>query len=244
MAQITNNYGLDILGEALLDYQQGKYTEDIKTFSSLDEEDSIPLPHFFRSYAKMPELEKKALKICKGKILDIGAGAGSHSLYLQKKGYQVTAIDISAGAIETCVLRGIKNTIHKNILNFSGTKFDTLLLLMNGIGIIEKLASLDKYFKHFKSLLNHTGQIILDSSDIIYMFEQDKDGGYWIPENSTYYGEVEFTMQYKGNKSNPFGWLDLDYNTLKNAAEANNFNCELVSEGNHYDYLARLTLKS
>ncbi|WP_394970342.1 class I SAM-dependent methyltransferase [uncultured Croceitalea sp.] len=244
MAQNTNNYGLDIFGEALLDYQQERYTEDIKTFSSLDEEDSIPLPHLFRSYSKMPELEKKALKLCKGKILDIGAGAGSHSLYLQKKGHQITAIDISAGAIETCSLRGVKNTIHKNILNYSETKFDTLLLLMNGIGIVEKLSNIDTYLKKFKSLLNPMGQIILDSSDIIYMFEQDNDGGYWIPNNVIYYGEVEFTMEYKDNKSDPFGWLYLDYNTLKNAAESNNFNCELVSEGNHYDYLARLTVKS
>ena len=245
MAQITNNYGLDILGEALLDYQQGKYTEDIKTFSSLDEEDIIPLPHFFRPFHKMPALEKRALKMCKGKILDIGAGAGSHSLYLQEKGHQITALDISAGAIETCSLRGIKRLVHKNILDYSGTKFDTLLLLMNGIGIIEKLANLDRHLKHLKSLLNPMGQIILDSSDIIYMFEHDdEDGGYWIPENSGYYGQVVFVMEYKGSKSDPFGWLYLDYNTLKNAAEANNLNCELVSEGNHYDYLARLTVNS
>ncbi|WP_350293587.1 methyltransferase domain-containing protein [uncultured Croceitalea sp.] len=244
MVQNTNNYGLDVFGQALLDYQKGAYTEDIKTCSSLDEEDSIPLPHLFRTYKKMPLLEKKALELCKGSILDIGAGAGSHSLYLQGKGHRVCALDISLGAIETCKLRGVKKTTHSNILDYSGTEFDTLLLLMNGIGIVEKLKNLNGYLKHFKSILKPSGQILLDSSDIIYMYDEDEDGGYWIPESINYYGEVEFTMQYKNRKSKPFGWLYLDYNALRNACEANNLKCELVSEGKHYDYLARLTLKS
>ncbi len=244
MAQNTNNYDLDIFGEALLDYQKGEYTEDIITFSSLEEEDCIPLPYLFRSFTEMPSLEKEALKKCKGTILDIGCGAGSHSLHLQNQELSVVALDISEGAIETSKLRGVKNTINSNILDYSGTKFDTLLLLMNGIGIVEKLSNLDMYLKHFKSLLKTSGQILLDSSDIIYMYEEDNDGGYWIPEHSDYYGEVEFTMQYKNAISEPFGWLYLDYNTLKNAAETNNFNCELVRVGKHYDYLARLTVKS
>lgn len=235
---------MDIFGEALLDYQKGNYTEDIKTFSSLDEEDLIPLPYLFRTFNKMPAVEQKALQLCKGSILDIGAGAGSHSLYLQKKGHQVTAIDISAGAVATCKLRGVEKTVKSTILDYSESKYDTLLLLMNGIGVCEKLKHLNDYLKHFKSLLKPNGQILVDSSDIIYMFEQDNDGGYWIPENVPYYGEVEFTMQYKNQKSLPFGWLYVDYNTLKNAAETNNFSCELVSEGNHYDYLARLIFKA
>jgi len=242
LAQNTKNNGLDIFGEAILDYQNGNYTEDIKTFSSLDEEDSIPLPYLFRDFKKMPVLEQKALKLCKGDVLDIGAGAGSHSLWLQKNGYQVTALDISAKAIETCGLRGVKNTVEANILNYSGKKFDTLLLLMNGIGICEKLADLSKYLKHFKSLLKPNGQIILDSSDIIYMYEQDNDGGYWIPDSPAYYGEVTFTMEYKNKKSFPFNWLYVDYNTLKNATEASGFSCTLVREGNHYDYLVRLSM--
>ncbi|WP_339337692.1 class I SAM-dependent methyltransferase [Croceitalea sp. MTPC9] len=235
---------MDVFGEALLDYQKGNYIEDIKTFSSLDEEDIIPLPYLFRSYKNMPQLEQKALNLCKGSILDIGAGAGSHSLYLQEKGHQVCALDISLGAVETCKLRGVKNTVHSNILDYSGIEFDTLLLLMNGIGIVEKLENLDSYLRYFKSILKPSGQFLLDSSDIIYMYDEDEDGGYWIPEGVNYYGEVEFTMQYKNRKSNPFGWLYLDYNTLRNACEANNFNCELVSEGKHFDYLARLTVKS
>ena len=232
----------DILGKALLDYQSGNYSEDIKTYSSLDEEDIIPIPYLFRDFKKMPTLEQKALKLCKGNILDIGCGAGSHSLYLQKKGLAVTALDQSPGAIETCKLRGIEHTVLQDIQDVKLQKYDTLLMLMNGIGIVGKLKNIDQFFTHLKSLLKPKGQILLDSSDIIYMYDEDEDGGYWIPDNQNYYGEVTFEMEYRGEKSEPLDWLYLDYNTLQRAANANNLTCELVSKGKHYDYLARLTL--
>ncbi|MEQ8217423.1 MAG: class I SAM-dependent methyltransferase [Arenibacter sp.] len=232
----------DILGKALLDYQSGNYSEDIKTYSSLDEEDIIPIPYLFRDFKKMPPLEQKALKLCYGNILDIGCGAGSHSLYLQKKGLAVTALDQSPGAVETCKLRGIEHTVLQDIQDFNLQKYDTLLMLMNGIGIVGKLKNLDQFFSHLKSLLKPKGQILLDSSDIIYMFDEDEDGGYWIPNDQNYYGEVTFEMEYHGEKSEALDWLYLDYNTLQRAANANNLTCELVSKGKHYDYLAKLTV--
>ncbi|WP_108247072.1 class I SAM-dependent methyltransferase [Muricauda brasiliensis] len=233
----------DVFGMALEDYQNGRYTEDIKTFSSLDEEDVIPVPYLFRTFDEMPKIEQKALKLARGKVLDIGAGAGSHSLYLQEKGIDVTALDNSEGAIAVCKDRGIKSTVLNNVLDYSTEKYDTLLLLMNGIGLAGKLKNLSQFLTHLASLLRPNGQILLDSSDIVYMFEQDDDGGYWIPDDGTYYGEVEFEMEYKNQKSNPFDWVYVDINTLQNACESNGFNCELIISGEHYDYLAKLTLK-
>ncbi len=131
---------MDIFGKALLDYQNGNHIEDIKTFSSLDEEDTIPVPYLFRNYGEMPVIEQKALHLCRGSVLDIGCGAGSHSLYLQEKGFQVTALDSSQGAIETCKRRGVKSTQNCSIQDFKNQKFDTLLLLMNGIGIVGLIA--------------------------------------------------------------------------------------------------------
>ena len=230
----------DIIGKALLDYQNGNYSEDIKTFSSFDEEDVIPLPYLFRDFDRMPSIEQKALGLCVGSVLDIGCGAGSHSLHLQQQHVNVTALDSSLGAIETSKARGVQQTTISEIQKYTGENFDTLLLLMNGIGLAGSLPNLSDFLSHLKSLLKPNGQILLDSSDLIYMFEKDDDGGYFIPATDTYYGEVTFTMTYKNEHSNPFNWLYVDFNTLSSIALQQNLSCELICEGEHYDYLARL----
>jgi len=233
----------DLFGKAIFDFHTKNSPEDISTETSISEEDEMSVEYLFRSYNEMPEIEKKALQLAKGKILDVGCGAGSHALSLQnERSLDVTAIDISEKAIETCLLRGIKNAKVENILDFEGEKFDTILLLMNGTGIFGKLKNCTQYLNKLKSLLNPGGQILIDSSDIIYMFDEDEDGGKWIPSENDYYGELVFNISYKGEKEEPFDWLYLDYNTLQNAAIANGLHCELILEGEHYDYLARLSI--
>ena len=191
----------------------------------------------------MPKLEQKALQLAKGKVLDVGCGAGSHALELQnERKLDVTAIDISENAVKACQLRGIENVKVANILDLdSENKFDTILLLMNGTGIFGTLNETAKYLQKLKSLLNEGGQILIDSSDLIYMFDQDEYGAYSIPADG-YYGELTFTVQYKGETEETFPWLYLDYNTLQNAALANDLQCELVAKGEHFDYLAKLSL--
>ncbi|NHF58157.1 class I SAM-dependent methyltransferase [Flavobacteriaceae bacterium TP-CH-4] len=227
----------DIFGTALLDYQKGAYTEDLITFSSLGEEDVMPLPYLFRNFQQMPPLEQKALKGCEGRILDIGCGAGSHSLVLQERGLDVTAIDHSPGAIETCRIRGVRQTVLCDICSYEGQRFDTLLMLMNGIGIVGTLAQLGPFLDHLKTLLRPGGQLLLDSSDIIYMFDEGDKPQEW----EHYYGEVTFTIQYKGMTGPSFPWLYVSYGVLEEIAKAHDFSCELVGDGEHYDYLARLS---
>jgi SAM-dependent methyltransferase len=233
---------LDLFGKAILDYQTQNAPEPLITATSISDEDEMNVAYLFRSYDLMPKIEQKALQLAYGKVLDIGCGAGSHALTLQnERNLDVTAIDISANAIAACTLRGIQNCLMQNILEYDpAEKFDTILLLMNGTGIFETLEKTPLYLKKLKSLLTDTGQILLDSSDLIYMYDQDDDGGAWIPSND-YYGELTFTVQYKGATELPFPWLYMDYNTLQNAAFANGLQCELISEGEHFDYLARLT---
>ncbi|WPO79660.1 class I SAM-dependent methyltransferase [Flavobacterium sp. KACC 22761] len=233
----------DLFGKAMFDFQTNNSPEDIITETSISEEDEMSIEYLFRSYSEMPKLEQKALQLAFGRILDVGCGAGSHSLSLQnERNLDVTSIDISEKAIETCKLRGLKNAKVQNILDFEDNKFDTILLLMNGTGIFGKLENCNAYLLKLKSLLNPGGQILIDSSDIIYMFDEDEDGGKWIPSDNNYYGELTFTISYKGEKEEPFNWLYLDYNTLQNAANANGLQCELILEGEHYDYLAKLSL--
>jgi SAM-dependent methyltransferase len=229
----------DLFGQALLDYQSGNYTEDIMTSTSISDEDELPLPYLFRSFKEMPKLEKQALKLCKGSILDAGCGAGSHSLYLQEKGFKVKAIDISKGAIEVCKLRGAKNAELKALLDETET-FDTILLLMNGTGIFQELSQVSKYLTHLKSLLKPNGQILIDSSDIKYMYEDD-DGGLWMDANSNYYGELDYFLSYKREKEVPMKWLYLDFDTLNLVCETVGLNCELILKGKHFDYLAKLS---
>jgi SAM-dependent methyltransferase len=233
---------LDLFGKAILDYQTQNAPEPLITATSISDEDEMNVAYLFRSYDLMPKIEQKALQLAYGKVLDIGCGAGSHALTLQnERNLDVTAIDISANAVAACTLRGIQNCLMQNILEYDpAEKFDTILLLMNGTGIFETLEKTPLYLKKLKSLLTDTGQILLDSSDLIYMYDQDDDGGAWIPSND-YYGELTFTVQYKGATELPFPWLYMDYNTLQNAAFANGLQCELISEGEHFDYLARLT---
>jgi SAM-dependent methyltransferase len=233
----------DLFGKAMYDFQTNNSPEDIITETSISEEDEMSVAYLFRSYDEMPKLEQKALQLATGKILDVGCGAGSHSLTLQiDRNLDVIAIDISEKAIETSKLRGVKDARVQNILDFEGEKFDTILLLMNGTGIFGKLENCNNYLSKLKSLLNAGGQILIDSSDIIYMFDEDEDGGKWIPSEKEYYGELVFNLSYKGEKEVPFDWLYLDYNTLQNAAIANGLKCELVLEGEHSDYLAKLSV--
>jgi len=230
----------DALGEALLDYLNDRNTEDIKVISSISENDKLPLSYLFRTEEELPIIEKKALSLCKGKVLDVGAGSGIHSLILQKRKLAVTSIDTSKGAVETMKQRGVINPLHKNFFALKNKKFDTLLFLMNGVGIAQTLGRLTPFLIHCKSLLSENGQILLDSSDIKYMFEEE-DGSFLLNLNENYYGEVAYQMSYKNHKTLPFSWLFVDFYTLQNHASQIGLTCELIIEGNHFDYLARIT---
>ena len=231
----------DLFGKAIHDYQTQNSPEDLITETNISEPDEMSVAYLFRSYAQMPKIEKRALDLSKGKVLDVGCGAGSHSLFLQnERNLDVMAIDISANAIETCMLRGVRNARVCDLLAFADDTFDTILLLMNGTGIFGTLDKTSGFLKKLSSLLNPGGQILIDSSDIIYMFDEDDDGAFLVPADS-YYGELTFNLTYKGEQENPFPWLYLDYNTLQNAALANGLACELLVEGDHFDFLARLS---
>lgn len=230
----------DILGNALLDYQHGRYTEDLMTETSISEADEMPLPYLFRSFDEMPLLEKEALGLARGSVLDVGCGAGSHALYLQQQGLKVTAIDSSPGAVEVCKLRGVEEALELDFKKMTGDKFDTILMLMNGSGIFENLEKLPSHLHHIKSILHKNGQLLVDSSDLIYMYDTSEEGGVWVPGDK-YYGEITYTLSYKGEATKPFEWLYIDADLFRTIAVKSGFNFEVIARGEHYDYLARLT---
>ncbi len=233
----------DPMGAAIADYFRHQKAGRLRVLSSQFEEDEIPVPQLFRSHADMPELEQTALTLAQGAILDAGAGSGCHALTLQQMGKDVCAIDISPLSVEVMKERGVRNARLVNLFDeHFQESFDTILMLMNGSGIIGKLENMPAFFDRMKQLLRPGGRILLDSSDLRYLYE-DEDGSFLIDLAGDYYGEVDYRMQYKSVRGDRFDWLYVDFQTLSLYASQSGFEAEIVKEGEHYDYLACLTLK-
>lgn len=231
----------DPMGAAIADYFKRHKADRLRVFSSQFDEDEIPVEELFRTEKQMPLLERTALQMATGKILDVGAGSGCHSLTLQEAGKEVHAIDISPLSVEVMKQRGVRSVSQTNLFNEQfADEYDTILMLMNGSGIIGKLENLPDFFRKMKLLLRPGGCVLMDSSNLSYLFEEE-DGSIVINLAGDYYGEVDFQMQYKNVKGDSFDWLYIDFQTLSIYAAENGFKAELVKEGTHYDYLAKLS---
>jgi SAM-dependent methyltransferase len=231
------NFKNDPVGLALHDYEAGKKTESILVTSDLCDDDEIPVAHLFRSFDEMPELEKIALSFCKGKILDVGAGAGCHSIYLHKN-FETLSIDISQGAVNLMNQKGL-NAHRKTIFEIENEKFDTILLLMNGIGLAGSIEKLPAFLMQLKKLLNEGGKIICDSTDLSYLYTDD-DGSFMIDLNAKYYGEMQFNMIYQKEETGWFDWLYIDGDNLTDIANRCGLKCTLLFEGDTNHYLVSL----
>jgi SAM-dependent methyltransferase len=232
----------DLIGNALLDFFNKESVHNLVVHSDIAEPDIMPVSHFFRPLEAFSSIEKRAVGLCKGKILDVGAGAGCHAVVLKNDGKTVFPIDVSAGAVKVMKARGLTNARQIDFFRMSSEKFDSILLLMNGIGICGTLDRLNVFLQNAKDLLNAGGQLIFDSSDIIYMF-QDVNGSVKIDLTGDYYGEVTYRFEYRNVMGEPFKWLFLNYDLLEEIAGRNGFNSELAEQGKSFDYLARLTIK-
>lgn len=230
------------MGAAIYDFFNSGKAGRLRVFSSQFDEDEIPVPTLFRSYNEMPSVEQTALRLSTGKILDVGAGSGCHTLALREMGKDATAIDISPLSVKVMQERGLNARLVNLFALQLCESFDTILMLMNGSGIIGKLEHLGDFFQRMKLLLRPGGCVLMDSSDLKYLFEEE-DGSYLIDLAGDYYGEIDFRMQYKQVKGDTFDWLYIDFDTLSLYASQYGFKAEMVEEGTHYAYLAKLTLK-
>jgi sRNA-binding regulator protein Hfq len=223
----------DVFGKACNEFYLSEDDSlEIEVFSDLAGDEQIPVSYLFREYEEMPDLEKKALELAKGKILDIGACVGVHSLVLQEKGQDVTALEKSTICCNLMEERGVLKIIEQDFYQYQSDKYDTILLLMNGVGLAGKLENIDKFLLHCRSLLKEKGKILMDSSDIIYMFE-DEDGSYVIDLNDEYYGNMNYTIAFEQEKQN-FDWL------YKDACQRCGMTAKKILDGEHYDYLAEI----
>lgn len=229
----------DPIGKAIQEFSRSRKGDDIIVSSDICEDDIIPVEVLFRKEDEMPELEILALNRCEGNVLDVGAGAGSHALYLQELGKKVKAIDISEGAVEYMQFMDL-DAQQIDFFDLKNEKFDTILMLMNGIGIAGTLANLENTFKHAKSLLNEGGKILCDSSDIRYLYE-DEDGSLWVDLNTEYYGNFRFQMKYKKEIGPWFDWLYVDFDSLFQAAQRAGLKARKIYDKDDH-FLAEISL--
>lgn len=244
----TLTFDGDPMGAAIYDFHKNGVAGILKVYSSEFDDDEIPVRDLFRTVEDMPVLERLALEMAEGEILDVGAGSGCHSLALKAMGKKVKAIDISPLSVKVMKERGL-DAAQVNFYDPSfSERFDTVLMLMNGTGIIGTLDNIPSFFARLKDMLRPGGSVLIDSSDLRYLFEEE-DGSLMIDLADDYYGQLDYQMEYigatdknlEGIKGEPFDWLYLDFDSLAFYAEESGFNAELVAEGEHYDYLARLT---
>lgn len=225
----------DVLGQALQDHYHSVQTGKLWIHNKYGPKEEMPVSVYFRKEEQMPELELAALELCRGRVLDIGAAAGSHALYLQKKGLDVTALDISPGAAAVMHARGIANVLQQDIFAVESGSYDTLLLLMNGIGLAGTVEGLRHLLQHIKKLIAPGGQMLFDSSDIAYLYEGE------LPE-TPYYGEIAYQYEYRKEKTDWFKWLYIDRVLLESVATEEGWKVELLFEDEYDQYITRLTL--
>ena len=233
----SNTSIMDIYGQAILDFYNGDHDATLTLHNSYDEPEEMKVSVFYRTPDDYSDMENLALNMADGKILDVGAGAGTHSMLLQIIEKDITAIDNSKGCIDMMTEFGVKNLLHENFFQHS-TQYDTLLLLMNGLGLAGTLQQLPDFLTHCMSLLNEGGQIIADSSDLSYLYEDGE-----ITPPATYKGDIKYRYEYKENMGPWFDWLYVDQDTLLSTCDKLGLDAEVVMEDDYDQYLVRITKK-
>ncbi len=229
-------------GLAIRDYWHGDEDALIIMHGDDGEDMEVPAAVYFREYHDWPLLERTAVDLCCGRVLDLGAGAGCHSLVLQERGLEVCAIDISPECADVMKECGVKDVHLANVFDFEAEPFETILMMMNGIGFVETLDGLDSFLKYISRLVKTGGQILLDSFDARTELDPREARAIISQHDDDYYfGEVELWLEYKDYHGPKFGWLYVDTETLKKYAKKNGWGCRIVQQEEDGAYLAQLT---
>ena len=226
---------MELHGQAMLDYLNG----DAAALCILRRDDGIAYPPI---YAKqffypdgLPELDKIAVENCAGRVLDIGAGAGSHSLAIQERGLDVTSIDMSAKAVRVMSERGCKDAKVGDVFDSYSELFDTIFIILN-IGIVQNLNGLARFLKHLETLLTDGGRLITDSIDP--RNSEDKSYRKYTQDKITkgcYLGERTLRFEYKDQVSEWFEWMHIDPETLEQYVDEADYSMKhLGNDGKRY----------
>jgi len=233
---------MEPFGMALRAYFEGDTSAELIIRRDDGLESPLPVSFFFRDPSGFTNIDHAALERCMGHVLDVGAGAGVHSLVLHGKGFPLTAIDISPQTVDILKQRGLKDVHCADIFGFREGRFDTLLMMGHGIGMVETIEGLDRFLAHVRGLLSEEGQVLLDSLDV-RVTEDPKNLAYHEANRQArrYIGEIRMQFEYQGRKGPYCGWLHIDPATLKEHAVKQGWDCEVLMEEASGDYLARLS---
>ncbi|HYK88941.1 MAG TPA: class I SAM-dependent methyltransferase [Acidobacteriota bacterium] len=231
-------------GMSLLDYHQGYMSAAVEIVRDDGLVTLLPASTFFRP-AEEYEIERTALELARGSVLDVGAGAGLHSMFLQEKGLKVCAIDMSPEAIQVMRGRGVIDVRRADVMSFAGGRFDSILMMGHGIGMVEDLSGLDQFLAHARALLQPGGQILFTSLDVratsepIHLSYQKHNA-----ESGHYIGEIRMRFKYRDVAGPFFTWLHVDPMTLTKHAQKFGWRCEVIRMEEDGNYLARLCLET
>jgi SAM-dependent methyltransferase len=225
---------------AMWAYHRGDHDAVIVVYDDF-ERDEVPVSYFFRSPEQFPPYEQRALALCRGRVLDVGAGSGCHSLALQDEGFDVTAIEVLPDLVEILRERGVRDAQMATWMDVEAGQFDTVLMLMNGLGLAETLPGLRQFLDEARRLLQPGGQILADSTDVRVRMDREAAGTLERPDGR-YMGELHFQLEFQGRKGPPFGQLYVDPATLKRYADEAGWGCEILMPPDEYGhYLVGLT---
>jgi 2-polyprenyl-3-methyl-5-hydroxy-6-metoxy-1,4-benzoquinol methylase len=159
----------DVFGQGLL--KQYKDLSDT-VYEIIERDDGFieaaEIKRYFTKPNEFSTSEKKILNMAKGRVLDVGCGAGRHAIYLQQKGLDVTGIDNSPGAIKVSKLRGLKKTKLlpiEDVDKFNENSFDTVIMMGNNFGLFGTPTKAKQLLKKFYKVVSPNGQIIAENFD-------------------------------------------------------------------------------
>jgi SAM-dependent methyltransferase len=230
------------LGAALLDYHRGDEDAEITVSSEIWEDETTPVAHYYRPPGDdLPERERRSLEMCRGRVLDLGAGAGRHALELQRAGHPVVAIDVLPEAVQIMRERGVTDARCGDLDDLDGETFDTVLMLMHGIGVVGDLRGLGRLLQDLPRFLNPGGRLICDSADLAVVLGEEAPGLLTeLNGPSDYVGEVEFVLRYGDLVGSPYPWLFVDPDALGLIAGAAGFDCRVEIRGDRGSFVASL----
>jgi SAM-dependent methyltransferase len=227
---------------AMRAYHRGQRDAVIVVYDDF-ERDEVPVSYFFRGPDQFPPLEQLALESCRGRVLDVGAGSGCHSLALQARGFQVTAIEILPALVKILRARGVRDVRMATWMDLDAEPFDTVLMMMNGLGLAETLTGLRRFLKDARRLVRPDGQVLADSTDVrVRMDAEAAQTGVLERADGRYIGELHFQLEFEGRKGPTFSQLYVDADTLEAHARSEGWSCDIIREPDQYGhYLARLS---